>query len=74
MLTLQHCHKEVNFYKSLTGKEPARVYVYHKQGDKYTLKLIPSTDFYKYQFIGYYQIEGQTYSGTLYPVVISIEN
>jgi hypothetical protein len=74
MLTLSNCHKEVTYYKSITDKEPSRVYVYHKQGDKYTLKLIPATDFHRYQSVGYYPIPGNKYSDTLYPVVVSINN
>lgn len=70
MLTYQNFHKEVNYYKSLTGKEPDRVRVHHKQGDQYTLKLISANDFHLYQFIGY----NNTYTGSFYPVVVSIEN
>jgi hypothetical protein len=63
MLTYQHLHKQVNYYKSITGKEPERVYVYIFNGKGNDLRLIPSTDFHKYQFVEY------TKSGSAYPVV-----
>jgi hypothetical protein len=63
MLTYNHLHKEVAYYKSITGgKLPQRVWVY-VQEDNYKLQQIPVNDFGKYNFVRY------TYANSPYPDV-----
>ena len=66
MLSLQQCHRQIAFRKSIsegTPEPPKKVFVY-VQNEGHAFRQIDVSDFPNYDFVGY------TYPNSTYPDVI----